>query len=73
MSRHHDQADALLIEALDFLSSIQSALHTATIAEQIAIEQTAQSIYGPNEGNHYNRLTNQIANLRDRIHHHLEN
>lgn len=69
----HDQADALLTEALDFLSGIETALHTATIAEQIAVEQASQAIYGPNEGNHYNRLTDQIADLRGRIHHHLEN
>jgi hypothetical protein len=70
---HQDHADTLLADALDFLSGIQTALHAATIAEQIAIEQAAQTIYGPNEGNHYNRLTSQIADLRDRIHHHLEN
>ncbi|TAM66961.1 MAG: hypothetical protein EPN48_14940 [Microbacteriaceae bacterium] len=65
--------DALLRETNDFLANLQTVLHTATIDQQIAIEQATQTIYGPNEGNHYNRLTSQVDNLHNRIHDHLEN
>lgn len=41
--------------------------------EQIAIEEAAQAIYGPHEEDHYNTLTGQVDDLRDRLHDHLEN
>lgn len=67
------RSDAPLTEADDFLAALETVPHAATAQEQIAIEQATQTAHGPNEGNHYNRPTNQVADLRNRIHDHLAN
>ncbi len=63
----------LLQAAGDLLGQLQTMLAAATIDEQIAIEHATVTIYGPNEGDHYNRLLNEITTLRDDLHDHLEN
>lgn len=42
-----EDSNTLLTQAMDFLSQLETMLHTATIDEQIAIETTTETIYGP--------------------------
>lgn len=67
-----NDAPALLSQAMDFLSQLEVMLHTASVDERIAIEAATETIYGPNQGAHYVRLTDQVTELRDRIYDHLD-
>lgn len=68
MTRAHTD---LMTETMDFLTQLETLLTAATLDEQIAIECACETIYGTNEGNHYQKLTTQITGLRDRIYDHL--
>ena len=62
----------LLTELNDLLGNLETMLHTASIGQQVAIESAAESVYGPNEGNHFTTLTQTITDLRERLYDHLE-
>lgn len=73
MNAHDTQAGQLLSDLNDFLTGLETVLHTASIDKRIATENAAGIVYGVMEGGCHTTITNTVAEPRDHIYNHLEN
>ncbi len=58
---------ALLTEAIDLLTCIESSLRVADVDTQIVVARLAELYLGADTGDHFPTVLNKITQLRDRI------
>lgn len=72
MNAYDTTAGRLLSDVNDFLTSLETVLHTASVDERVAIEDACEVVYPGVEGGCYPEIVNMVAELRDRMYQHLE-
>lgn len=74
MTGYDTPAGELLSDLGDFLTGVETVLHTASIDERIAIGNAAAVVYtDPTGEDPYTQIIIDVARLRERIYDYLEN
>lgn len=74
MNPYDTPAGELLSDLGDFLTGVETVLHTASIDERIAIGNAAAVVYNdPIKEDPYTQIITDVARLRERIYDYLEN